>query len=235
VADVDGGHRREVKVPCELGPVCDIGQPAWSPDGRLAVNRSSGSVRHVAAGDTIERSEIVVVGADGGAGRTVARSRPFAADLLYPVWSPDGERIAYQYSPSVADGPPRAALRVVSADGGRSRQITPYTLGAGDHPDWSPDGRWIVFRSHAEPEGPRSDLEVIHPDGSGRRNLTRYGTSGNTALSSSFSPDGRFIVFAAQHAGGPAHLFVMRSDGTDERPLTRAPGWESAPDWGRSA
>jgi Tol biopolymer transport system component len=98
--------------------------------------------------------------------------------------------------------------------------------------DWSPDGRWIAFRTQAETDGVPSDLEVIHPDGSGRRNLTHYGTSGNTALSSSFSPDGRFVVFAAQHDGGPADLFIMRSNGTDLQPLTRSPGWESAPDLG---
>jgi TolB protein len=234
VIDIDGRHRHEIRVRCHLHPVCDIGQPSWSPDGRLAVNRSSGRVNHVAAGDTIERSEIVVIGADGGAGRTVARSSRFGGDVLDPVWSPDGERIAYQFSPSVRLGPSRAALRVVSADGGASRQITRYTLGAGDHPDWSPDGRWIAFRTHAETDGAPSDLEIIHPDGTGRRNLTHYGTSGSTALSSSFSPDGRFIVFAAQHNGAPADLFVMRSNGTDLRRLTRAPGWESAPDWGRA-
>jgi len=234
VMDIDGRHRHESRVPCTLRPVCDIGQPAWSPDGRLAVNRSSGRVDHIAAGDTIERSEIVVIGAGGGAGRTVARSRRFGGDLVDPVWSPDGERIAYQFSPSVRLGASRAALRIVSADGGASRQITRYTLGAGDHPDWSPDARWIAFRTHAETDGAPSDLEIIHPNGRGRRNLTHYGTSGNTALSSSFSPDGRFIVFGAQDDAGPADLFVVRPDGTELHPLTRSPGWESAPDWGRA-
>jgi TolB protein len=235
VIDADGRHRHEVRVSCQLRPVCDVGQPSWSADGRLAVNRSSGHINHVADGDTIERSEIVIVGLDGGAGRTVARSRRFGGDLIDPVWSPDGEQIAYQFSPSVRLGPSRAALRVVSTDGGDPRQITPYTVGAGDHPDWSPDGRWIAFRTHAETDGAPSDLEIVHPDGSARRNLTHYATSNNTALSSSFSPDGRYIVFAAQHDGAPADLFVMHSNGTDLRPLTHAPAWESAPDWGRTA
>jgi TolB protein len=232
VMDVDGAHRRELHVRCTLRPICDIGQPAWSADGRLAVNRSSGRVRHVAAGDTIERSEIVIVDPAGGEGRSVARSRRFGADLLRPVWSPDGERIAFEFSPSVALGPPRAALRVVSADGGRPRQITGYSLGAGDAPDWSPDGKWISFRTHAESDGAPSDLELVHPDGSGRRNLTHYGSSGNVALSSSFSPDGSWIVFAAQDDRGAADLLVMRSDGTDLHRLTRTAAWDSAPEWG---
>jgi Tol biopolymer transport system component len=232
---IDGTDVHELPLTCELEHICDISGPSWSPDGQLAVNRSSGSVKHSRKGDTIERSEIVVVGPEGGRGRTVVRSARFGGDLLRPVWSPDGRKIAYEWWPSVSLGPNEVALRVVSADGGRPRQITPFTLGAGDAADWSPDGKWIAFRTHAETDTSASDIEVVHPDGSGRRNLTHYGSSGNTALSTSFSPDGQWIVFAAQRDGGPADIFVMRSDGADLRPLTRTPQWDSAPDWGRAA
>jgi Tol biopolymer transport system component len=204
------------------------------PDGHLLVNRSYGRPTDDATpGHTIERSQLVIVDADGGDPRVVTSSERFDADLNRPVPSPDGARIAFEYAHPTEAGGLQVALRIVSSDGGRSRQITPFSLGAGDAPDWSPDGREIVFRTHADSDGPPSDLEVVHPDGDGTRNLTRYGSSDNHALSASFSPNGDWIVFAAQHGDDPADLFVMRTDGSDLHPLTDTPLWDSAPEWGR--
>ena len=67
--------------------------------------------------------------------------------------------------------------------------------------------------------------------GTGLRRLTRF-KNGTTVLSASYSPDGEWIVYASNGVGGNADLFIMRADGTDNRPLTRTKLWDSAPDWG---
>jgi Tol biopolymer transport system component len=51
-------------------------------------------------------------------------------------------------------------------------------------------------------------------------------------LSSSYSPDGAWIVHASDGVDGNADLYVMRADGSENHPLTRTPTWDSAPDWG---
>ena len=51
-------------------------------------------------------------------------------------------------------------------------------------------------------------------------------------LSTSYSPDGKWIVHATNGVDGNADVFVMRADGTDNQPVTRTKLWDSAPDWG---
>jgi TolB protein len=204
--------------------------PAWSPDGRhLAMDRASGTVVH----DQIETSEVVVAGADGRHARTVARLTHHRGDVGGAVWSPDGRRLIYEVVPAVSSEAeaPHPALYVVDARGGKPARITRPTLRAGDHPDWSPDGSRIVFRTQPNGEGPGGDVFTARPDGSGMRRLTHNdGTS--IVLSSSYSPDGRWIAYGYSGRDGEPDVYVMRSDGSGRRAVTRTPSWDSAPDWG---
>ena len=162
-------------------------------------------------------------------GTAVHRHRDRRGDVGQAVWSPAGDQIAYVQMWSSLSNRQGLALRAVSARGGRSRQITPYKIAAGDHPDWSPDGRWLIFRTDADLESGPSQLSLVHPDGSG---LRHFETPGDTVLSASFSPDGDWIVYAAPGRDGTFDLYAMRSDGPGNRPLTRATEWDSAPEWG---
>ena len=122
------------------------------------------------------------------------------------------------------------ALFVAAADGSHQRRLTPWSLDAGDNPDWSPNGKLILFRSPSSGfEG--SQIYVIRPDGTGLRPLTRF-KPGTSVLSYSFSPDGKWITFSKSGRGGEPDIFVMRANGTDIRPVTRSTLWDSAPDWG---
>jgi hypothetical protein len=81
------------------------------------------------------------------------------------------------------------------------------------------------------PDGRQSDYWTVRPDGSGRKQHTRF-EDGTLVLSASYSPDGAWIVHATDGVDGNADIFVMRADGTGNRPVTRAKQWDSAPDWG---
>ena len=126
-------------------------------------------------------SNIFTMGADGSAQTPITS---FDGDELYPVWSPDGARIAFQQDPGL-----HPEIWTSKADGTDLRRLTNNS--ADDlHPAWSPDGAKIVFASDLEtPGGNLSDLFVMNAaDGSGAVNITNTPTVDEDYPA--WSPDG---------------------------------------------
>lgn len=234
----DGSGLKRLSKPCAKGAhetVCpDNANVAFSPDGRsIAFTEASGHVKPDKLVDNIiERSTIVLMDRDGGNRRMIVHSKPYAADFNWPQFSPDGKRLVYERENSSRGAPSgKKALFVVDVATGTQQRITPWSLDGGDNPDWSPDGKWILFRSHHD-DGGVSNVEVVHPDGTGLKQLTHFTKADNLLTSSTFSPDGKLIVVGSEGIGGNADLYVMNDDGSDLHPITRTALWDSAPDWG---
>jgi TolB protein len=264
--NADGSGLREVTRGCTATADCESDvSPAWSPDDRRIsflrlhaplVNRSQEHEEILLA----TRVDLMVVGADGRGERALKRwsadprpppgRSPFGwTDPGAPVWSPDGKQIAVALGTM---GHPNkhavfnTALHVIDVPGGAQRQITPWTIGAGN-PSWSRDGKHIAFNSWG---GHSPNLYVVDPDGRHLKLLLR----GNTIASHigwidapAWSPDGKQIAFGTQtlpchsfRARGcprdpdftPFDLYAIGADGTRLRRLTSAPQFESLPAWG---
>ena len=229
----DGTQLTRVSPACGSDAQCEDGQDAhFLPDGeRVVYTRASGEVRHFANTDQIEHSDIVVRNIDGSNPQVLIRSRPYQGDQLSAIFSPDGSQLVYVRANSPITKPAfRHALFVASSDGATRRRVTPWSLDAGDGPDWSPNGKLILFLSH-ESGGKQSQIYVVRPDGTGLKALTRF-KPGTTVTSSSFSPDGKWITFGKTGKGSEPDVFVMRVNGTGIRAVTRTSVWDSAPDWG---
>jgi TolB protein len=232
----DGTDQRQVDPGCPVGVVedegdiCEETDPAWSPDGKLlAFSWPHGAIKQVGGEDTIEARGIGVMAPDGSGARLVTQTkRPTSSEDETPSWSPDGRRIAYVRLNISAEPRGATALFVADADGSKERQITPWRMSAAD-PAWSPDGSLISFRSERPDTDFVGEIHTIRPDGSGLRQLTR--AKGKLVYATTFSPDGSRIVFAMTGENAQPDLYVMGLDGSDLRPLTRTPEWESAPDW----
>jgi Tol biopolymer transport system component len=157
-----------------------------------------------------------------------------------PFWAPDGSEFVY------SDG---QNLFVADADGSDGRPITGNDsdrLGQFD-PAWSPNGTWIAFRAQQCAEGipavchddPDGYLSLVHPDGSGAREiLSRPGLEVGRP---SWSPDGSRLAFEIDHA-----IHVIDADGSgltrltgrqnlDAVPSTWTPDGDRIVFWGRSA
>jgi hypothetical protein len=176
--------------------------PTWSPDGlRLAV--ASGNM----CGSGCFHSEIWRVDvADGG------DPIQLIANGTQPSWSRNRSVVFTRihggyYFPPV----PPSEIHTVStiAPGNSARLTEADNAGA---PDWSPDGKRIVFVSSRDGN---LELYVMNRDGSGQTRIT------NTAASESgptWSPDGTKIAFVRD-----ADIWLMNPDGSGQTNITGTP------------
>lgn len=217
-----------------LGPPgLDRGQPSYSPNGALiAYSRGWGGVQN----DQIKFAEIYVMNARGAGARQlthVTTGKPFSADVEYPAWSPNGKQLAFTLHNSKTGDPAGGrALFVINPDGSGLHQVTPWELNGGGKPDWSPDGKLILFRLGSPTHPDHGNLATIHPDGTGLKRLTNYPEK--ALISGSFSPDGKWITFCRFTTYDYPSVFVMRSNGTGIHQVTPSDvhGIAYAADWG---
>lgn len=110
--------------------------------------------------------------------------------------------------------PDHFKLVTIGPDGTGRTQIT-HGLSA-LKPDWSPDGRRIVFELE---RADTASIATMSADGSGIRNLTPKGFQGQP----SFSPNGSLIVYERDIDEGNNGVWLMHSDGSGLRRVTRSP------------
>ncbi|HUF02283.1 MAG TPA: hypothetical protein VMN35_07645 [Gaiellaceae bacterium] len=165
------------------------GAPDWSPDGRWIAYRSGG--------------DIYLLSPDGSRRRNVTRN-PAGIGATNPSWSADGRRIAFQRSAK----PVGTGVYSIGIDGRGLKRLARD----GYDPDWSPDGRGIVYVQRVPFSDAGWQLHTMGPNGGAKRRITRDG--GNE--SPHFSPDGTWIAAVRNE-----QVTVMRADGIGVKQLTK--------------
>ena len=197
VLDVDGGRTSTITT----GPALEIGG-TFSPDGSrivtsLTENRDSDLVEFTTQGQLLRRltrpnqaidvspsfspdGQKIVFCSDRGGGPQIYTmgwngekpqriSFTNSSYCTSPSWSPKGDRIAFVCR---ADG--GFQLFMANADGSDPIQVT----GGGDNedPDWSPDGRYLVYSSTFGKRGGNHNLAMIRVaknlEGTNQRQIT---------------------------------------------------------------
>lgn len=93
-----------------------------------------------------------------------------------------------------------------------------------DSPSWSPAGDEIAYTSFQHGLG---DIYVMHPDGSGKRQLTTDPAYDDIPM---FAPDGKRIAFVSNRSGS-LQIWVMSADGSDQHRVTNSSGTNYFPTW----
>jgi len=218
IYDLASGRSRQL-FPCTDECLGDD-EPAYAPDGRtVAVVRALGPFVNDVPSDC---------GIWIGNVRT-HRAKPVTHNALcwreyHPRWSPDGKHLVYwRWNEDDAGNTTGTALFVIDADGSHERRLTRWSDFYGD-PDWSPDGKWIVFSSHPLQAfnfvPVVSDLFKLRADGSGRvHRLTGYRSPTFRATKPRYSPDGRSILFTAVTPTS-RELWLMPANGGAAKAIT---------------
>ena len=108
----------------------------------------------------------------------------------------------------------------------RDRAVTKPTY------DRHPDGKWLAFeRQHSLSGVWHIDIYKIRSDGTSLRQLTDR--RGYLNRMPDWSPDGTRIVFASdrQRRHEMGDIYVMKADGTQQKPLTKSGLDNQGPAW----
>ena len=162
------------------------------------------------------------------AGRRLEGARQItsgAADSGWPVWSPDGRKLAFDSSRTDPKPNDSTAINDVFTMNPNGSNVTKLTdsVGASADAAWSPDGSLIAFDADRGDATSQQGIYVMRPDGSDVRRVTTRPAGYQADLAPRFSPDGRWLVFTRYRGSGrseKAALYVVRLDGTGLRRLT---------------
>jgi TolB protein len=159
------------------------------------------------------RYELQVADADSQNAITITGS---PEPLISPVWSPDGQKLAYV---SFEDKKPVVYVQNL-LDG--SRRAVARFRGSNSAPAWSPDGRRLAVTLSKDET---SQIYLLNLDTGETTRLMRGGALDTEPV---FSPDGRWLYFTSDRGGTP-QIYRLSLAGGEVSRVTFEGGYNVSP------
>lgn len=162
-----------------------------------------------------------------GKNKTRITSGTGRAMNVEPAISPDGRKIAFS-----SDRSGKPMIYVMNVDGSGVRRLT-FAGHYNSTPSWSPDGKKLAFAGFDRNKN-NFDIFLVNVDGTGLERLTSAKKANGKWSNNeepSFSPDGRHVMFISDRTG-PRQIYMVNSDGSNERRITYDDLYYAKPKWG---
>lgn len=229
----DGAHVRQIVDPAPKGydetqmrvsadRIGDFSAISVSPDGTQLLYSTCEYPRNYPATALIAQdyqSDIALVPIAGGEPQRLTTHDAYDS---FPVWSPDGTRIAFlsaRHRRVTSRAFARPHLYTMAPGAWDVRHLARNIDLINHQPQWSPDGQWLAFAGfEGVGELFERNIYLVRADGTDLRRLA-------AAVSGpSWSPDGQRLAFAQPEETTVA-LVTIAADGSDLRRLTTIEHW----------
>ena len=203
-------------------PIPPYYSPAWHPSGEfigfnhtplLKINYPYGEhCQGVYEWDS-EKSGFWLINADGTNMRRI-----FTYKLQNPVWSPDGEWIAFVLP--LGDERHICKMRFTGETFDTTTIVQLTTEGRNFFPSWSPDGQWIAFDSNTDSPNGMQFIWKMKSDGTQKTRIAYEPAKGEIRMPS-WSPQGNKLVHTRYSTEFISQeVFTMNPDGNNPTRLT---------------
>jgi Tol biopolymer transport system component len=200
-----------------------IGRLSWSPDGKQIVFNAGSSFTATSQ----EKQKLYIINADGSDLRQITSDDPSDVE---PVWSPDGQWVAFNRS---------GELWIIRPDGSEAQRL----FGKAERPCvgnlmWSPNSRQLAFVGHrCTPLSAPEEIWVINRDGTAPRVVHSLAPQPKFT-EVLWSDDGQKILCVHGYEGEEMQILLINASGSGEpSTLDMLPYWWNPnfwPQWGKS-
>ncbi|MEM7087143.1 MAG: hypothetical protein AAF489_13230 [Bacteroidota bacterium] len=205
--DADGKNQQRL-----TNNEADDRRPSWHPNGKKIIFESDRSGTNQLYVLSLRNRKIKPVNIEGLDG-----------EPIFARFSPDGKEIAF----SCKKSDDTSNIMIISKNGKKVKSLTSNPFRS-HYPNWSPDGKMLLFFSRHETDNEDDEIYKINRDGSGEKRLTHWPKHN---FCPSWSNDGKRIAYVTSMQDNRPEIFIMDANGENASRVTYNNDGDTLPNW----